>query len=338
MSTYPTLEQLLESARKRIEVEPAELDEARKRRDAIKAALLEEFPDSRLYVNGSLAHGDALTPLTDVDLGVVVLDLDNEFGPGKKGPRSLQDRAAEAIRAELKSEYGDLRVIVKGEKRAVKVRFNDAVREGWDDFHADVIVAIDNPNDDGLYIPRFHMWDRSHPEAHTQLVLEANDVTENCYARTVRLIKHWNRRWDEPPLFTWLIKVLAFEAITEPGPLMRLLTEWFGYAAMTIVTGPVPDPVGVGPDLNPSIAREVAVRRLRNAYDGLVEATKLEAAGYPALAHAKLAQVFRDPEMLSGPSHEDLYQEQLRRQRATVATVSVASRATTPPVRSWSWI
>ncbi len=45
-----TLEVLLTDARRSVEVESEELDEARHRRDLIGAALLDEFPGSRTYV------------------------------------------------------------------------------------------------------------------------------------------------------------------------------------------------------------------------------------------------------------------------------------------------
>src|SRR5688572_13695389 len=93
-----TLENILNAARIRIQVSDEELAEARKRRAAIASVLRAEFPGSRTYVNGSIAHGDALTPLTDVDLGVVVPDPDNQYGPGLKGPKDLKARAADAIR------------------------------------------------------------------------------------------------------------------------------------------------------------------------------------------------------------------------------------------------
>jgi hypothetical protein len=86
-------------------VSQAELDEARRRRDQIAAAQRATFPGCRIYVNGSIAHGDALNPLTDVDLGGVVPDLDHRYGPGKRGPKELKDRAAAAIRADLADEY-----------------------------------------------------------------------------------------------------------------------------------------------------------------------------------------------------------------------------------------
>jgi hypothetical protein len=79
------LEKILNAARQKIQVTEGELHEARRRRGAITKALRREFPGSRAYVNGSIAHGDALTPLTDVDLGVVVPDPDHTYGPGKMG-------------------------------------------------------------------------------------------------------------------------------------------------------------------------------------------------------------------------------------------------------------
>ncbi|WP_418605907.1 hypothetical protein [Georgenia sp. SUBG003] len=93
-------------------------------------------------------------PLVDVDLGVVVPDPDGEYGPGNGGPLALKERAANAVRRELKEEFGDLRVEVKGRKRSVLIRFNEPMRQGWDDFTADIIVALDHPSGSGLYIPK----------------------------------------------------------------------------------------------------------------------------------------------------------------------------------------
>src|SRR4051794_36324327 len=115
---YPTLETLLCEARRRIEVTPKEIQEARRRREAIANALRTEFPGSRVYFNGSLAHGDALTPLSDIDLGIVIVEAKDTHGPGKKGPRDLMDRAVNAIRHVLKAEFPRLTVQVEGCTRA----------------------------------------------------------------------------------------------------------------------------------------------------------------------------------------------------------------------------
>ncbi len=342
MTNPPTIEDLLEAARRRIEVEPEEIDEARTRRNAIGAALRDEFPGSRVYVNGSLAHGDALTPLSDVDLGVVVPDPDHEYGPGKRGPRALQDRAADAIRSELKDTYGDLRVQVEGNKRSVKIWFRDPVHPGGPDFTADVIVAIDDPAAPGLYIPRYATWDKSHPERHTQLVLAAIKDSEVRFARVVRLLKHWDRHRSTPPLCSWHIKVLGLDCLDTPGSLRDGLVDWFEHTERAIQDGPTPDPAHVGPDIETVVPKTEALRHVRNAIDGLREAIELEDAGWHTLAHDKLAKLFNDAEMLPAPPRHEVEEqeaERLRHRRDADRHAHTRPRPALapPPVRSWSW-
>ena len=107
-------------------------------------ALEREF-GGRCYVNGSVAHGDALTPLTDIDLGVIVPNEDGIYGPGRRGPAELQERAAAAIRRELEDDFPNLRISWVGRRRAVFVQFGDPVTPGQKDFTADVITATTRP-------------------------------------------------------------------------------------------------------------------------------------------------------------------------------------------------
>lgn len=310
-----TLEQLVSNARRRIEVSDSELAEARKRRSALSSALLKEFPGSRTFVNGSVAHGDALTPLTDIDLGVVVRDANHEYGPGSKGPRELKDRAAEAIRRELKAEYGDLAVEVEGRKRSILVRFRDPVSSRFPDFTSDVIVAIDNPHGPGLYIPRWTSWDCAHPERHTELVLAANKATDATFARVVRLMKHWTRR-HEKPLCSWNIKALALGCIKEPNELVAGMVLWLSYAIEQLSMGETPDPALVSKNpIKLNETRTEVLRKLRRALEGLELAVEFEAEGYHVLAHRELARFFNDSDMLPGPDPDDVLQEEAQRRR-----------------------
>jgi hypothetical protein len=342
-----TLEQLVNIARRRIEVTDDELAEARKRRTALGDALRREFPGSRTYANGSLAHGDALTPLTDVDLGVVVPDPAREFGPGKKGPRELKERAANAIRRELKAEYGDLAVEVKGRKRSILVRFRDPVSPRFPDFTADVIVAIDNPVAPGLYIPRWDSWDRSHPERHTELVVTANEATNAGFARLVRLVKHWSRRHDKP-LCSWNIKALALGCIAQPTELIPGMATWLRHAIEQLAIGETPDPAGVSGPIKLNEPRSEVLRKLRRALESLELAIQLEIEGYHVLAHRELAGFFNDPDMLAAPDPDDVLIEEARRrlsQRkepgkqvggpALVTTTGSAAVRDRGEVRSW---
>jgi hypothetical protein len=137
------LEDQLDEGRRNLDVTLDELREARRRRGLLFKALLDVFPGARCYINGSVAHGDANTPLTDVDLGVVVEIAG--YGPTGYGPVGLMELARDAIKEHLKDEFENLVVTIEGQKRAVLVRFGDPVTPGQKDFTADVIIALDHP-------------------------------------------------------------------------------------------------------------------------------------------------------------------------------------------------
>lgn len=338
----PSLEQTLEGARRRIEVTDAELDEARRRRNQIAAALRAAFPGCRVYVNGSIAHGDALYPLTDVDLGGVVPDPNHLYGPGRRGPRALKDRAADFIRAALGEEYPRLRVIVEGRKRSILVSFGSPVTRTEKDFTADVIIAIDNPGGAGLYIPRYDTWDRSHPEMHTALVRDAVRRSDVAYARVVRLLKHWARRHDKP-LCSWHIKALALGCLTRPTSQLAGLLTWFDHAIADLRVRDTPDPAGVAAPIRPAIPRGQLVDKLTKARDQLAYAIELEQAGYDVLARDELAKFFNDPVMLPREDQGAVVAQEITRRDRTSRQRPAAPALVTglrdrlhTPTRSWA--
>lgn len=334
------LEAHLTRARGRIEVTAEELAEARTRRSAIGAALREEFTHSRVYSNGSVAHRDALTPLTDIDLGVVVAEAQDTHGPGQKGPSDLQERAAEAIRRELKPTYGELRVEVKGRKRSILVRFNDPVSDRVSDFTADVIIAIEHPSGIGLYIPRYQGWDRSHPEGHTELIATAIRATGGAYAHIVRLLKHWNRRHGKP-LCSWNIKALALGCLSTPMTQLDGLLTWFEHAAKELTREETPDPAGVADKpIKLNAPQRQVLDKLTDAAQHMSEAIHLAKSGYPALAQQQLARLFNDDDMMPHPDTGTVLDEEAHRRRAQLAAGTVSSTAAHPrpqvPVKSWA--
>lgn len=337
------LESILTAGRKRVEVTEAELKEARERRDAVGAALRKAFPGGRVYVNGSAAHRDALTPLTDVDLGVVVPDPDGEYGPGKKGPTTLMEKAARVIREELRPKYGELRVEVAGRKRSILIKFNEPVSERAEDFTADVIVAIDNPDGAGLFIPRWTGWDRSDPEAHTHLVAQAIKDTRGSYAHVVRLLKRWNRAHGKP-LCSWNIKALALGCIKVPTTQLQGLLTWFTYAIAELEKGETMDPARVAPKpikLNQDMTRKQVVDLLKVARKILMEAITLEKEGYPVLAADALARFFNDDVMLPRPHQAAVRRETAerfkKRQGVGVPAAGVGAGVARERVDASSW-
>jgi predicted nucleotidyltransferase len=329
----PTLRELLELLRARIQVTPEELAEARRRRDLLAAALLDEFPGSRTYVNGSVAHGDALDPLTDIDLGVVVAEAKDTHGPGKKGCADLQERAAKAIRDALKEEeFPDLRVEWKARKRSILVRFAKSVSSGEGDFTADVIVAIEHP-DKGLYIPNHATWSRSHPEEHTRMIREANKTSQMTFARVVRLLKHYNRR-NQHPLCSWNIKALALGAITASTRLVVGMKDWFDHAIEELSEGLTEDPAGVAekPIALNELTRAQVVDQLERDRDRLVRAIELEDAGYQLQAHEQLAKFFNDKDLLPFPDPDAVLAEVARKLATDRAAAKTAAAAAVVPI------
>lgn len=344
-----TLEDALEVARRKIEVDDAELDEARSRRGKLASALKDQFPGSRTFVNGSIAHGDALTPLTDLDLGLVIPDPDHKYGPGLDGPLDLQKHAASIIVAELGPDYPRLTVDYVDRKRSVLVKFGDPVTPGQPDFTADVIVALDNPSGRGLFIPKHDTWDRSDPESHTAMIREANRSSLYSFAKIVRLLKHWNRQNDKA-ICSWNIKALALGCLGEPRSLLEALSAWFDHAEAQFARGETPDPAGVAaePIHVPDGWTLTEVRdHLRMANLALKYSIQLEQEGYPVLALDELAGFFSDDDMLARPREEKAMAEQAARLRGTdtrrpgsapaisapLSTVAFAPRI---DVRSWS--
>jgi hypothetical protein len=320
------LSRLLDDGRRTIEVLPEELDESRRRRELLVTGVKSAFPGSRVYFNGSVAHGDATTPLNDIDLGVVVADITG-YGPDGNGPEPLMDDAADAIRDHLKDEFPKLTVTVKGQRRAVLVRFGDPVTTGQPDFTADVIVALDNPTGDGLYIPNTDLpeqWDRADPETHTELILDAVAATDVVFARTVRLLKHW-RNHHGKPLCSWNIKALALECIDRPMPLVQALDIFFTHAAAEIADGPTQDPAGVADPIETNIPRKEAAFKLRTARDKVQKAVKDEAEGRPASAQQALHWLL--PGVVPEPDPSAVLKE-VSRNPATATTAT--------PTRAWA--
>lgn len=331
-----TIAQLLEAARRLVEVTPEELNEARRRRAAVKDALRSEFSGCRIYFNGSLAHGDAIDPLADFDIGVVVPDADDEYGPGKKNASELKERARDAIKSALCDEFPQLRIEIEGRKRSVLIRFSDPVASRASDFTGDLICALDHP-ERGLYIPRYESWDRSDPETHTELVLDAIDRTSTVYAKAMRLLKHWNSHHGSA-FCSWHLKVLALDAITEPLPLIEALRSFFSASKSALSGGPTPDPAGVGPDIKTNAPVSEAISKLQTALGHVERALQAEEDDRPLRAQSELAALL--PEIVDVPSESDLADEDRRYEidrlkRGSVTGVGVGANVAIPRSRGW---
>ncbi|PSM39925.1 nucleotidyltransferase [Streptomyces dioscori] len=334
-----TLASLVDKGRRKIQVTDEELDEAKRRRRLLARSALRAFPGSTTYFNGSIAHGDANTPLTDVDLGVVLTAEDAKpYGPGKKSALSLMETVRDVIHEDLDEEFPKLTIEVVGRRRAVLVRFGDPVTNGQPDFTADVMTAIPHPSGCGLYIPNTKIadqWDRADPITHTKMVLQAIEDTKVIFARTVRLLKHWNGTHSKP-LCSWNIKALALGCLGEPMPLVNALQVFFTHAADEINKGRTPDPAGVAGPIPLNMTRPEVHKRLCTARDYINLAIEHEAAGRPLSAQHALHQIL--PELVPDANATQEEADRLAstvRSGGTAATGLGLAVGLVTPTRAW---
>jgi hypothetical protein len=244
----------------------------------------------------------------------------------------------DVIHEDLDAEFGKLTIEIVGRRRAVLVRFGDPVTRGQDDFTADVMTALPHPSGRGLYIPNTKItdqWDRADPITHTQMVLQAITDTKVVFARTVRLLKHWNCTHSKP-MCSWNIKALGLGCLDEPMPLINALQVFFTYAADEIDKGPTPDPAHVAGPIPLNMTRREVHERLCTARDYVGLAIEHEAAGRPLSAQHALHQVL--PELVPDA---DATQEEAARLASTVRSGGTAATGLglavglVTPTRAW---
>ncbi|MFL5999749.1 MAG: hypothetical protein ACJ736_36580 [Streptomyces sp.] len=336
-----SLAQLLDEGRRKIQVTDEELAEAKRRRRLLATSVGRVFSGSTTYFNGSVAHGDANTPLTDVDLGVVLTAKDAEpYGPGKKSALTLMEIARDAIREDLGDEFPKLTIEVVGRRRAVLVRFGNPVTPGQDDFTADVMTAIPHASGRGLYIPNTKIaagWDRADPISHTRMVLQAIDDTNVVFARAVRLLKHWNGTHSKP-MCSWNVKALCLGCLDGPMPLLNALQVFFTYAADEIDQGPTPDPAKVAGPIPLNMPRSEVHKRLCTARKYIDLAIEHEKAGRPLSAQNALHQVLPElvPDVNATEEEADRLTRTARSGGTALSGLGLATGLTTPTrPRAW---
>ncbi|NUR57799.1 MAG: hypothetical protein HOV87_03715, partial [Catenulispora sp.] len=238
--------------------------------------------------------GDAMHPLNDVDLGVILSNR-SDLGPGRDGPRTEMRRLADQLVGHLRPTFPGIRADAQG-KRSVVLTFNEPGASAGSDFTADVIIALPGPKG-SLLIPNTETesgWDLNDPRGHADYVRRVNAETGGSLADTVRLAKHWRDRHGKP-LYSWNIKTLALEAISGPTRAFEGLYRFFEHAVPAVAEGPTENPGSMAYP-PPTVAgdRGQTTRQMLEALDRL-EAIRLAAmAGRYERAERGLGRFFED--------------------------------------------
>jgi hypothetical protein len=284
------LEPLLLAIDRRSAITSTEYSEAKERLSLLSSLLIDGF-EQRVYVNGSIVHGDALNPLNDIDLGII---LEESWAARERqnSPAVIMERTCEVIETLASKRRVGLTADFVGQKRAVVVRFGDEGKPDFD-FTADVIVALDYKEGQGVLIPNLHRsgWDRSDPIRHSEIIRDANSSTNLTFNSVVRVVKQWNRGAGQP-LSSWNIKALALACITRPMSLTEGLHTFFHYAEESLALGLTPDPVGIGDPIELEMQQESVLAHLNRACDVFDGALANAALGSVSEARESLCELF----------------------------------------------
>jgi len=231
-----------------IRVSEDEIKAARRRRDELRAKL-ETVIGKRTggvetFASGALAAGLQNRPLNDVDVVATTPDF-------LAGWRSDPHQAQRDVRAWLAPT---INAKFEFSTHALKLTYPS------EDFTADVVIGVRQPS--GIIIPHCpkgeaRLWLPTDPARHAKLVRERKLPDRPAiFAQQVRILKALNREWglraydDRKPLASFHLTALAL-AIFRKGVEVSHDegTPMFLEAAAKLVLAPLPNPAGVGPDL-----------------------------------------------------------------------------------------
>jgi hypothetical protein len=302
------LSELIEEVRKDVQIPDDVVSEARDRRDAVLTAAAAFADANRTFGSGSLAHRTAIAGVggrgnhVDAD-GAVVINRRRrpELGPDGDGvgPAGIAEEVRTFVRPRLRETYAKATLHIDGRKRSILVRFHEPLTTG-EDPTADLIVALERRSAPGLLIPQLRKddWDPSHPERHTELITGGGPALWRTRRYVIRLAKAWNNLQSKPPLCSFNIEVLAYEAVEARMGVAEALEATLRHGATTLPAGLTKDPAGVSGTIGLPHGKDHAVRRLTKAADELER--MLDSPNDEELVRDGLAALF--PGLVSPPA------------------------------------
>ncbi|WNV74446.1 nucleotidyltransferase [Geodermatophilus sp. DSM 44513] len=232
---------------------PAQVAEAKARRDLFKDAFGTEGDIKLVRASGSLARGTQHDPIKDVDTILIYKpETKPEWGqPGDSAEDAL-DYVRDRVRG-LLGTYGSYKPnqvrLARPGDHAVKCFLDDPDAES--PFTVDAMPALRQP-DGSLLVPEIHShgWIRTNPGYLIDLALDAH-AQGRIYAPLVRVLKRWRRRTGTH-VKSLLIEVLALECLPKTGERSAALAAFFAAAAVR-VNDPICDPAGLCGPIQPDL-------------------------------------------------------------------------------------
>lgn len=252
---------------------------ASKQHTAIRENLQKSLPTSDAFLTGSYARHTAIRPLDDIDM-FVVLDP-RKLPASRPEPKALLRQIAAA----LKAPYADK--TVSHQTHSVHIEF---VKTG---IAYDIVPALPGAGGDYEIPDRdASKWIRTNPKKHKKRSTEANERAGKMLIPLIKAIKHANRHAGKPAR-SFHIETLAWTILTTKPQSwlsgLRILVD--GLHAK--ITGPCPDPAGLGPNIEPDRPRVLrSAQWLATIQEKVAHAEHAVDQGDETRAHQLLGEVF----------------------------------------------
>lgn len=236
------------------------------------------------FLTGSYRRGTKTKRLKDVDIFVVISPSSAEADLRQAHPSKVLD----ALASILREKYDN--VTIDG--------FACTVGFGADDDVAsfDVVPAFKRSGG-GWEITDAERgrWIATNPKRHHEQSSDKNDKCDGKFVPMVKMVKGINREAGEPIAPSFLLEVMAYDLVRPPFGRYQDEIRWFLASAADQVTADWPDPAGIGPNVNETMAatqRRAAADELRSWLGSAEEAVRLEDDGQERAAVEMWRQLF----------------------------------------------
>lgn len=267
-----------------LEITATEQAQAKTRHAAIRDHVREHIELGDDFLTGSYRRATKTKRLKDVDI-FCVIEADGSDG-------NLRDSSPFAVLGHLQRELARKYSGPTIGRRSCTVEFGkeDAV------VSFDVVPAFDRDGG-GYEIPDQTVgdWIATNPRIHHEKATAKNADCGGQWIPFVKMVKGWNREWDKPVRPSFLLEVMALKLVQPPFGSFQDEICWFLASVADQIQDVWPDPAGLGPDVNSSMAgheKSAAADRLREALAVAETAVELQDAGKERMAAEKWRELF----------------------------------------------
>ncbi|MBL8618794.1 MAG: nucleotidyltransferase [Deltaproteobacteria bacterium] len=251
--------------------------DVRRQRDALRRHMEKKFAVAEFLISGSFKRRTAIQPLNDIDL-FVVFDSVTEKALRGAAPRVVLKKVLDAL-----DDAYPTKEKPKAQSRSVNVEFKGT------GLSFDVVPAFADGGERYVIPDRdAGAWIQTNPRRHNEHATEANEASGKKAKPIVKALKSWNSRQSSKLVRSFHLELMVYEALrTDPGSYPAGIAKALRAMSTRVLT-PMPEPAGVGPDVDAGMTsseRDRASKTFAAAADIAAKAITAADCGKTGEAH-----------------------------------------------------